>query len=110
MSKKKKLVKPELYILNVLGEDYSTTLTNKYKNRKPYSPYTHKHITSFIPGTIKKVFVEKGDEVISGQKLLILEAMKMDNEIITNISGKIKKVFVKSGQMVSKNELLIEIS
>jgi biotin carboxyl carrier protein len=107
--KSSKKPKPEFHLLTVLGEDYSTLYTNKYINRKPYTPVDHKKIYSFIPGTIKNVYVEKGDEVAAGDKLLTLEAMKMDNEIITTISGKVKKVNVIPGQMVTKSEMLIEL-
>lgn len=109
MKKSKKEAKPEFQVLTVLGEDYPTLFTTKYKNRKVYTPVDYKKIYSFIPGTVKNIFVEKGDEVNAGDKLLTLEAMKMDNEIITVVSGKIKKICVKSGQMVTKTELLIEI-
>ncbi len=101
--------KPEYYPLVVLGEEYSTLYTKKYKNRKPYAPIDNRKIYSFIPGTIQNVFVEKDADVKAGEKLLTLQAMKMDNEIIAPVSGKVKKVYVKPGQMVTKNELLIEL-
>ncbi|HNW88322.1 MAG TPA: acetyl-CoA carboxylase biotin carboxyl carrier protein subunit [Bacteroidales bacterium] len=101
--------KPEIHKLTVLGEEYATTFTRKYNNRKPYTPVDHKKIFSFIPGTIKNVFVVKGQDVQAGDKLLTLEAMKMDNEILTTISGKIKEVNVIPGQMVTKSELLVEL-
>lgn len=109
MKKKKKEEKPDFQILTVLGETYTTLYTTKYKNSKAYVAVDPKKIYSFIPGTIIKVFVEKGDTVNAGDKLLTLEAMKMDNEIITSVAGKIKKVNVKPGQMVTKAEMLIEI-
>lgn len=109
MKKKKKEEKLDLQSITVLGEEYMTLYTNKYKNRKPFVPANHKKIYSFIPGTIREVFVKKDDQVNAGDKLLILEAMKMNNELISIVSGKVKKVLVTPGQMVSKNELLIEI-
>ncbi len=107
--KKIKKETPELHPLTVLGEEYATLYTRKYINRKPYTPVDHKKIYSFIPGTIKNVFVVQGQEVHAGDKLLSLEAMKMDNEILTTISGKVKKVNVIPGQMVTKSELLVEL-
>lgn len=107
--KKNQKEKIELETLVVLGEEYTTSYTRKFKNRKPYVPVDHRKIYSFIPGTIKSVFVQKDDEVAAGDKLLILEAMKMNNEIITSISGKVKKINVQPGQMVSKSELLVEL-
>ncbi|MDR1740166.1 MAG: biotin/lipoyl-binding protein [Bacteroidales bacterium] len=64
-------------------------------------------IRAFIPGTIKGVFVKVGDNVKRGDKLLVLDAMKMDNELIAPIDGTIKEVNVKTGQTVTKNELLV---
>lgn len=66
-------------------------------------------ITAPIPGLITKIFVEKGQEVLSGQPLLVLEAMKMENEIRTSMSGVIESIHVSSGQRVSKQDLLVKI-
>ncbi|HOY31519.1 MAG TPA: acetyl-CoA carboxylase biotin carboxyl carrier protein subunit [Bacteroidales bacterium] len=99
----------ELFSLTILGEDYTTLPTKKYKNRKPYTPVDHKKIYSFIPGTIKEVFVIPGDGIKAGDKMLSLEAMKMDNEIVSVIDGNVKAIYVKPGQMVTKNELLMEL-
>ncbi len=93
----------------ILGEEYQTLLTNKHLARKPYTPVDHKKIYSFIPGTIRKVFVKEGDKVKKGDKLLILEAMKMNNELTTLVSGKVKKIYCKPGEMVTKSQLLVEI-
>ena len=101
--------KTEFESLTVLGEEYSTLYTKKYKERKPYTPADHKKIYSFIPGTIRNIFVEKDQEVNAGDKLLTLEAMKMDNELITTIPGKVKSINVVVGQMVKKSELLVEL-
>lgn len=67
-------------------------------------------ITSPIPGLITRIFVEKGQEVLSGQPLLVLEAMKMENEIRTSMSGIIESIHVSPGQSVAKQELLVKIA
>jgi glutaconyl-CoA decarboxylase len=64
-------------------------------------------IRAFIPGTIRTVFVKAGDNVKRGDKLLVLDAMKMDNELTAPIQGTVKEVLVKTGQTVTKNELLV---
>jgi len=87
---------------------YRTLLTKKYLSRKPYEKKDIKKITAFIPGTIKKVYVKPGKKVKEGDKLLILEAMKMKNELLSPTQGTVKTVLVKSGDMVSKSQLLIE--
>ena len=93
----------------VLEEKYQTLLTQKYIDRKPYVPKDLKKIYAFIPGTIRKVFVKEGDRVKKGDKLLILEAMKMNNELTTLVNGKVKKVYCKTGEMVTKSQMLVEI-
>ena len=62
-----------------------------------------------MPGTIWKVHVKEGDDVIEGQELLILEAMKMENPIITTTAGKIKQVSVKVEDKVATKQLLLVI-
>lgn len=94
---------------SVQGESYDTLLTNKYMQRKPYKAPNLKKITSFIPGTIKKVHVKPGAKVRKGDKLLVLDAMKMFNDIISPINGRVDKVNVKQGSVVTKNEILIEL-
>ena len=103
--KVKKVSYKSLLIENI---KYRTILTKKYQSRKPYEKKDIKKITAFIPGTIKKVYVKPGKKVKEGDKLLILEAMKMKNELLSPTQGTIKTVLVKSGDMVSKSQLLIE--
>lgn len=68
-----------------------------------------KSIISPMPGSIVSVSVEPGQAVAEGQELLIVEAMKMQNIIKSEVEGKIKKVNVKPGQSVAVDELLIEL-
>jgi biotin carboxyl carrier protein len=86
---------------------YKTRLTKKYLNRKPYQPLNPKQVLSFIPGTIKKIYVKKGKKVKAGEKLLDLEAMKMVNTMFAGENNLIVDIFVKEGDMVPKNQLLI---
>jgi len=99
---------PELVKLNIDEVKYDTLLTAKFKNRIPYAPIDPKLVKAFIPGTIVKINVRRGRKVEEGDDLLVLEAMKMQNQIKANISGKIKKINVKKGQMVPKNFVMIE--
>lgn len=62
-----------------------------------------------IPGQITQVLVEIDEEVTSGQPLLILEAMKMENEIRAPRPGRVKLLNAASGRRVALNELLVEI-
>ena len=62
-----------------------------------------------IPGLVSQLFVKPGDNVNIGQKLLILEAMKMENEIDSPISGIVNDIHIKSGDKVEKGELIMDI-
>lgn len=95
--------------LNIDGVKYSTLLTKSFKNRQSFSPYNPKLIKAFIPGSILKLNVRRGRKVEEGDDLLVLEAMKMQNQIKSPIAGKVKKINVKKGQMVSKNFVMIEL-
>jgi len=89
---------------------YETNLTKKFLNRKKYTPKDDSLVCAYIPGTIRQIFVREGQKISKGESLLILEAMKMKNEIKAENSGIVKRIAVKENQLVSKNELLIELS
>jgi biotin carboxyl carrier protein len=61
-----------------------------------------------MPGKIIEVLVEEGTEVNAGDSVLILEAMKMQNEITSEQAGKVKKINVKAEDNVMKSDVLIE--
>ena len=67
-------------------------------------------INSPMPGSILKVNVAKGDTVKKGQSLLILEAMKMENDIKAPADGKVVEVKVSQGDCVSLGQTLIEVA
>lgn len=69
-----------------------------------------KSIISPMPGSIVSVNVEVGQSVAEGQELLIVEAMKMQNLIKSEVEGKVKKIHCKPGQSVAVDELLIEFA
>ena len=62
-----------------------------------------------MPGKIVKVLCKKGQEVKQGEPLLILEAMKMENEIKSNSDGTIKTINVEEGQVIDSGHLMIEM-
>jgi biotin carboxyl carrier protein len=62
-----------------------------------------------MPGLVVRIAVAPGDVVEKGDPLLVLEAMKMENELRALGSGKISSVQVSEGDAVSKNQLLIEL-
>ncbi|MGL5731512.1 MAG: biotin/lipoyl-containing protein [Bacteroidales bacterium] len=66
-------------------------------------------ITSPMPGSIYQINVKVGDTIVSGDTVLILESMKMENSINSFFSGKVKRILVKENQRVSESTPLIEI-
>jgi len=64
-------------------------------------------ITAPMPGKVVRLLVKQGDRVEAGQGLLVVEAMKMQNEIRSPKSGKIEKLFAKEGQPVNAGEVLL---
>ena len=100
----------ENFINLIINEAEYKTLPNRmYERRKPYEPHNPSKIKSFMPGNVPEIFVKAGEEVKEGDRLLILEAMKMKNIILAPFDGKIKKINVKIGEMVPKNHVLIEL-
>ncbi|MEE4116921.1 MAG: DUF2118 domain-containing protein [Marinilabiliaceae bacterium] len=63
-----------------------------------------------LPGIIIELSVKEGDRVTKGQKLAVMEAMKMENEIKAEKDGEVVSVKVTQGQSVLQDEVIIEIS
>lgn len=95
--------------LIVQGARYQTTLTRKFKNRKVWQTHNPNLITSFIPGTIIDVMVKTGQKVKAGTSILILEAMKMHNNVLMPFDGEIVKINVQRDEVVPKNYVMVEI-
>lgn len=79
------------------------------KTSSPDSPKGAGHIKSPLPGVILDVFVREGDMVKKGQKLLMLEAMKMENNIDSDKDGKVVSVKVQRGDSIMEGDILITI-
>ena len=67
-------------------------------------------VLSPMQGLIVKVPVKPGDDVKLGDVVAVLEAMKMQNDIVSTVSGKVKAVYVKEGEVVSPNQPLLAIA
>jgi acetyl/propionyl-CoA carboxylase alpha subunit len=100
---------PEYHIFNYDGAEYKTIFSKKFQNRKAYVIHDPNKLFAFIPGTIIKVFVKEKQKVKKGEKLVVLQAMKMNNVILAPCNAVIKKVNVKNGDSVPKAHLLIEL-
>jgi len=87
-------------ILGNSNEDSSTKMADSENKLE---------IGASIPGTIIKVLVKEGDEVKEGESLLVIEAMKMETNIVASSAGIIESVLKEEGQQVKTGELLIKI-
>ncbi len=67
-------------------------------------------VNSPMPGTILEVKASVGDSVTKGQVLMILEAMKMENDIVAPCDGKVTSVLVKKGDKVNSDDALATIA
>jgi len=82
---------------------------SQQKTSSPSAPKGAGFVKSPLPGTILNVHVAVGDMVRSGDKLITLEAMKMENVINSDKSGKVISVNFKKGDAVMEGDILIEI-
>jgi len=80
----------------------------KYLSKSGTSSRVEKIIAP-MPGKILDIMVEENADVKQGEAVIILEAMKMQNEILANISGKVKKIHIRQNDSVMKDDILIEI-
>jgi glutaconyl-CoA/methylmalonyl-CoA decarboxylase subunit gamma len=103
------------YTVLLNGVSYSFTIESpiSYRRRKYLEKYKQHNkieiVTAPMPGKIIELLVEESSHVKEGEAILILEAMKMQNEIIAQVTGKIKKISVKAGDSVTKDDVLMEI-
>ena len=79
------------------------------KTASPSAPKGTGSIKSPLPGVILEIFVREGDTVKIGQKLLMLEAMKMENNINADKEGRVASIKVGKGDSVMEGDILIVI-
>ena len=112
--------------LEINGSQYMVELEHELQEKKTptlvrSAVQTHKKITKKantgnyivkcpLPGNIMSISVKVGDEINVGDKLLMYEAMKMENVVLAEKSGKITKINVSAGDAVLQDANLIEIS
>ena len=100
-----------------LAEEVKTTKTPKLVRSKPIQTKEAKpkpaagfsKIDAPLPGTIFKLNVKNGDAVKKGQIIIVLEAMKMENNILAEKDGVINKIHVAEGDAVLQGDILVEI-
>ena len=78
--------------------------------RKPAAiPTSTTYIKAPLPGTISAISVKVGSQVKRGDCLLVMEAMKMENNIVASVDGQVKAIHVTAGQSVSQDDPLVDL-
>jgi len=85
---------------------------NVFRGYKPSGLSTGQEgeLLTQMPGKVIKIIVKEGEKVEKGQTVIILEAMKMENEIKSPTNGTISDVHIKEGQALEQNVLMMEIN
>lgn len=105
------------------GEDWSVVSHHGAVTVSVTDPLTHlanqtrggkggrrqQRVDAYMPGRVVTLLVQEGDEVTAGQGILVLEAMKMENEIRAESEGRITKIHVQPGQAVDAGNPLFEM-
>ncbi|MBE0653858.1 MAG: hypothetical protein IH594_08675 [Bacteroidales bacterium] len=103
------------YIVMINGVWHSFTIETpiSYKRRKTLIRQGNvsriENVLAPMPGKILDILVEENSEILEGEPIVILEAMKMQNEIVSNVNGKIRKINIKRNDSVMKDEVMLEI-
>jgi biotin carboxyl carrier protein len=100
-------------LLNGLSYTFTIESPISYRRRKYLEKFKQANkievVTAPMPGKILEVLVEEKANVKEGEAILILEAMKMQNEILAMVTGKVQHIHVKAGDSVAKDDVLLEI-
>ncbi len=87
------------------GEERKPTVAQAHLSQK--KEFGEKEIKSPLAGIVSEIFIEIGSEVKKGDKVVLLSAMKMENEIISEFQGRVKEIKIKKNQQVKNKEVLI---
>ncbi|PJF37441.1 MAG: acetyl-CoA carboxylase biotin carboxyl carrier protein subunit [Candidatus Thermofonsia Clade 1 bacterium] len=101
------LIEGDLYEVEVLDERQQRLMSASSGFSVAQGEIT---VRSPMPGLIVTVRVGEGDHVRKGQALVVLESMKMENEIKAPRDGKVERIHVEKGQAVEQNQALITLS
>ena len=93
----------------VRKEVVESSIVRQPLTEKPGKDLSMGSIRAPLPGVIIKIQVKPGDKVKSGQSILKMEAMKMENDISSPIDGEVKEIFVKEGESVLEGAELLKI-
>jgi biotin carboxyl carrier protein len=100
--------------ISVGGSEYTARVRDPRKWQRNHSATQSSEarlkVLAPMPGRIVRVLVAQGDAVAAGQGLLVVEAMKMQNEIRSPKSGSVERLLVKEGQAVNAGETIAVIA
>jgi len=99
----------ELKDLIIQGVVYKTTYTRKFEERVNWEAPDINMLYSFIPGTIIDIYVKPKQKLKEGETILLLEAMKMQNQVRMPFDGEIVKIHVKKDEVIPNRYLMVEI-
>lgn len=89
--------------------DSTAKLLNQFIKQNSDTAVAEGIIKAPMPGSIVKHFFHEGDTIAEGDKIVVVEAMKMENVLKSPIGGILKKIYAKEGTAVEKNALILEI-
>jgi pyruvate carboxylase subunit B len=104
----------EPYKVRIVGDGVMPVAPESLRQPTPSSPPAavpsgNGTIQAPMQGMVVKVKVGKGDRVKLGDVVVVLEAMKMQNDIVATVAGTVQEVFAKEGSIVAPNEVLMTI-
>jgi pyruvate carboxylase subunit B len=102
----------EVFKVRVSGAGMTVTQADAGQSgaSKPPPPRTGEGtVIAPMQGLIVKLPVKAGDMVKLGDVVAVLEAMKMQNDIVTTVAGRVSSVYVKEGEVVSPNQPLLAV-
>ncbi len=87
----------------------SSAGSNPIPTKASVSAVSSNAVVAPLAGSVARILVNEGDEIDSGQVLLVLEAMKMETEITAPAAGKVAAILVSPGDAVQGGQALIEL-
>ncbi len=72
-------------------------------------PESRGAVTAMLPGVVVKILVSVGDEIRAGDPIMVVESMKMENEIVSPYDGVVREIRVKEGQRIEAGDVLAVI-
>ncbi len=100
--------RPEGYVVHFPGDAVNVDLAEAARGASPAVPRAHgpARLTAPMPGRVVRVLEAPGADVAAGQGLVVIEAMKMENELKSPRAGRVQEVAVREGQAVEAGALL----